>query len=243
MEQNVQKPEFIVQDGVIRLLQVKVLSGEGSAFFLDRNDAKLKKLASKDALVEDFPQEEYQAAEGLTSAMLTYLPGEEEVDFDQCSRECLEGIIQKYCMRMEQIPIDPLRELLLKDERIKTFHKACQDAIEAGVEVDTSEGIKKFSLTLQDQMNLMTARYHLDEGYSAIPYHADGEPMRLWSADDMRKIVQEADAHIEYHRTYFNQLWEWMRRTEYPDFLGMEYGDALPGDLAETMKTILACFK
>jgi hypothetical protein len=240
MEQNAQKPEFIVQDGAIRLLQVKVSSGEGSAFFLDRNDSQLKKLVGKGALVEDFPQEEYRAAEGLTSDMLTYLPGEEKIDFDTCIPECLEGIIQKWCMRKNVPPIDPMQETLLKDEMIRAFGSACRDAIEEGVEVDTSEGVKKFSLTLQDQINLMTARHQLDAGSLAIPYHADGEPMRLWSEKDMRRIIEESERHVLYHRMYFNQLREWVLRTDYPDWLRMEYESDLSDDMAESMQTMLA---
>jgi len=72
-----------------------------------------------------------------------------------------------------------------------------------------------------------------------IPYHADGEAIRLWSHEDMQQIVQEADRHIAYHRVYFNLLREWIRRTRYPDFLGIDYGDALPDDLAGYMAKMM----
>jgi hypothetical protein len=36
-------------------------------------------------------------------------------------------------------------------------------------------------------------------------------------------------------------LREWMRRTSYPEFLGIDYGDPLPDDLAKSMAEILTC--
>jgi hypothetical protein len=235
-ELNVQ-PEFTVQNGVIRLLKTKSLSGEGVLFALEQNDSELQGLR-----VEDFPQVDYQAAEGLTGNMLSYLPGEDVLDFDTCSPEHLAMVIQKWCMQKEQPPVqpvDPLYEEFLREERLTEFQKTCQDAIYQGVEVETSEGTKKFSLTMQDQINLIGLRNLLDKGRSAIPYHADGEAIRLWSHDDVQKILQEADRHIAYHRVYFSLLREWMRRTSYPEFLGIDYGNPLPDDIAKSMAVIL----
>jgi hypothetical protein len=238
---NTQQPEFTVQNGAIRLIKTKTLSGESNLFALEQNDSELQGLR-KDALVEDFSQTDYQAAEGLTADMLTYLPGEDVLDFDTCSPEQLAMVIQKWCMQRERPPVqsvDPLYEEFLRDERLAEFQKTCQDAIYEGVEVETSEGIKKFSLTMQDQINLIGVRNLLDMGSSAIPYHADGEPIRLWSHDDVQKILQEADRHTAYHRVYFSLLREWLRRMSYPEFLGIDYGDALPDDLAQSMMEVL----
>jgi hypothetical protein len=116
---------------------------------------------------------------------------------------------------------------------------ACQNAIYDGVVVSTSEGTKKFSLTMQDQINLLGLKNQLDNGISVFPYHADGEAIRLWSSDDMQKILQAADRHITYHRVYFSLLREWVRRTSYPDFLCIDYDDALPDDLSSKMAGIL----
>ena len=231
-------PEFTVQNGAIRFLKTKTLSGENNLFVLDRNDSKL------DSHVENVLQVEYQAAEGLTGDMLTYLPGEEVLDFDTCSPEHLAMVIQKWCMQKEQPSvqsIDPLYEKFLRNERLAEFQNACQDAIYEGGEVATSEGVKRFALTLQDQINLIGVRHLFDKSSLAIPYHADGEAIRLWSRDDIQKILQEADRHIAYHQVYFSMLREWMRRTSYPEFLGIDYGDPLPDDLAKSMAEILTC--
>jgi len=209
-ELNTQKPEFTVQDGAIRL---SALSGK-----------------------------EYQAAEGLTAEMLTYLPGEEVLDFDTCSPEHLAMVIEKWCMernRPSVEPVDPLHEEFLRDERLAELQKSCQDAIYEGVEVATSEGMKKFSLTLADQINLIGLQNLLDKGCAAMPYHADGESMRLWSRDDVETILHEVDHHIMYHHVYYSLLREWICRTSYPDFTTINYGDALPDDLARSMTVLL----
>jgi len=186
------KPEFTVRDGAIRLLEAKAVSDKDDLFTMDRNDSELEKHQGlrKDVLVEDFPQMEYQAAEGLTAEMLTYLPGEEVLDFDTCSPEHLAMVIQKWCMQKNRPPVesvDPLYEEFLRSEKLAAFNKACQNAIHEGVEVATSEGTKNFSLTLQDQINLLRMQNLLDKGCEAMPYHADEEAMRLWSCEVYRR--------------------------------------------------------
>ncbi|MCL2745404.1 MAG: hypothetical protein FWE67_16310 [Planctomycetaceae bacterium] len=215
-EISIQQPEFTVQNGAVRLVKAKTLS--------------------------DSLQMEYQTAEGLTAEMLTYLPGEEVLDFDSCSPEHLAMVIQKWCEQRNRPsvqPVDPLYEEFLREEKLSELQKACQEAIYKGVEVSTSEGTKRFSLTLPDQINLIGLRNMLDKGSSAIPYHADGEAMRLWSVDDVQAILQAADRRVMYHRVYFSLLHEWLRRTAYPEFLGIDYGDALPDGLARSMAGIM----
>lgn len=211
-------------------MKEKTLSSTDTLFAIDQH-----------TLVADFPQE-CQAAEGLTGNMLTYLPGEEVLDFNTCSQEHLEMVIQKWCMQRNRPAtptVDPLYEEFLRNERLAELQRACQDAIYQGVEVSTSEGMKRFSLTLPDQINLIGLKSLLDKGHSAIPYHADGEAIRLWSHDDVQKIVREAGRHITYHRIYYSLLREWVRRTAYSEFLGIDYGDALPDDLAKSMTEVL----
>jgi len=100
--------------------------------------------------------------------------------------------------------------------------------------------MKKFSLTLPDQINLLHMQNLLDKGCEAMPYHVDGESVRLWSRDGMQNILHEVDRHIAYHQVYYSLLPEWICRTGYPDFRGIGYGDALPDDLAESMVMVLA---
>ena len=104
----------------------------------------------------------------------------------------------------------------------------------------TSEETKRFSLAIQDQVNLLRLQNLLDKGCEAMPYHADGEPIRLWPRDDIQKILPEANRHIAYHQVYHSLLREWTRRTGCPDFLGIDYGDALPDNLAQNLAEILA---
>jgi hypothetical protein len=51
--------------------------------------------------------------------------------------------------------------------------------------------------------------------------------------------LQEADRYIAYHRVYFSLLREWLRRTRYPEFLEIDYGDPLPDDFAKNMAAVL----
>ena len=83
--------------------------------------------------------------------------------------------------------------------------KECQKAIEAGIDVEFNGAIKHFTLTAQDQINLMNLNMLAQEN-EILPYHADGEEVIFYSADDIKKIVDTANTFKIYHTTYFNSL-------------------------------------
>jgi len=113
---------------------------------------------------------------------------------------------------------------------------ACTAVIYAGVEV---EG-KRYSLTEHDQTELMAQLQSVKEGAAAIPYHADGELCRLYSAEEFAAVAQAATAHIFYNRTYCNHLNAWIKRATVKQLATIKYGVELPKDLAEAMGVILA---
>lgn len=126
---------------------------------------------------------------------------------------------------------------------------ACQEIIYTGVDVETSHGMKHFSLTAHDQTELMAQKSELDKAVAGIPslidpavgvpYHADGELCQYWSVEDFAVIAQTAIGYIFYHRTYCNHLNTWIRRTERAEFEAIQYGAELPKDLAANMAGLL----
>lgn len=149
-----------------------------------------------------------------------------------------ESIVQpRPPMTLEQRRAAKLREL----------GAACTAAIHAGVEVETGEGVKRFSLESHDQTELMALEPQLealiqagDLTTPAIPYHADGELCRLWTAADFGGILTAATGHIFYHRTYCNHLNTWARRADPEELESIRYGGELPEDLAKNLVAILA---
>lgn len=118
---------------------------------------------------------------------------------------------------------------------------ACNAAIVAGMDVDTTKGTEHFSLQETDQINLTTAYNAVVSGAEQYPYHADGKLCRMFSADEIKSISAASIQHKMYHTTLCNHLLTWARRAETAEELdGITYTEeGLPEDLAQNMAQIM----
>jgi hypothetical protein len=112
---------------------------------------------------------------------------------------------------------------------------ACSAAIYAGIDVAG----KHYSLTEHDQTEIMAQYTFVKEGAEAVPYHADGELCRMFTAAEFTAISEAATAHIFYHRTYCNHLNAWIARAALGEVEAITYGAELPADLAESMAAMI----
>lgn len=124
----------------------------------------------------------------------------------------------------------------VREEKLKEAGDACTAAIYAGVDVEGSH----YSLTEHDQMEIMAQYATIKEGAAAVPYHADGELCRMYTAEEFTALAQAATSHIFAHRTYCNHLNAWIRRADLEELAGIVYGAELPEDLEQRMLEILA---
>ena len=143
-------------------------------------------------------------------------------------------------------PLTPEEIKQLRAAKLAEVGAACTAVIHAGVTVETGEGEKHFSLEPHDQTELMGLKPHLDAllaagdvSTPAIPYHADGELCRLWTAADFGVILQAAMRYIFYHRTYCNHLNIWIRREDADKLPEITYDVDLPDDLRQNMQVLL----
>lgn len=142
---------------------------------------------------------------------------------------------------VEDIPDDrPLDEI--KADKIADLSAACNAAIVAGMDVETSQGTEHFSLEETDQINLSAALTAVQAGAAGYPYHADGQLCRMFTAAEIQAIAQASVQHKLYHTTLCNHLLTWARRAETAEELaGISYtADNLPEDLAANMAEVLA---
>ena len=87
----------------------------------------------------------------------------------------------------------------------------CEAIIYKGVSVTLADGsTEHFSLTEHDQLNLFGKQAQLAAGADRLEYHADGQPCRYYSAEDMQAIIQAATWHVSYHTTYCNAINMWI---------------------------------
>lgn len=113
----------------------------------------------------------------------------------------------------------------------------CHETIVKGFDI----GEQHFSLEETDQLNLTTAAAAIKDGLSRYPYHADGEPCRMYTANEINTIVKAATFHKLYHTTLCNHLLQQLKRvTEHYQLLAIDYSpESLSSDLRENFRSIM----
>lgn len=129
------------------------------------------------------------------------------------------------------------------DRKVKQMKVAVTNAITDGFEITLSDGNKyHFSLTTQDQLNLISLSQMVDAGIEEIPYHADGELCVFFSNADMKSIISQAQKTITEYTTYFNSLKYWIEDlTDIEEINGVYFGIDIPQDYqSEVLKAMEA---
>ena len=162
--------------------------------------------------------------------------GWSEANEELAKREAYNG---EYTI--EEEPDDrPLDEI--RTDKLAELSSSCNDAITAGMDVETTQGTEHFSLQETDQINLTTALSAVQSGAAGYPYHADGQLCRLFTAAEIQAIAAASVKHKLYHTTLCNHLLTWVRRAATKEELsGITYAaDGMPDDLAANMAAVLA---
>ena len=155
--------------------------------------------------------------------------------------EYIKGIAYNGEYTIEDVPDDrPLDEI--RADKLAELYASCNDAITAGMDVETTQGTEHFSLQETDQINLTTALSAVQSGASGYPYHADGQLCRLFTAAEIQAIAAASVRHKLYHTTLCNHLLTWARRAETKEELSVitYASDGMPEDLAANMAAVLA---
>lgn len=146
----------------------------------------------------------------------------------------------------EEEYIDPNTQLTLeyvKEQKIATLNATCNQVITNGFDAILSDGQPyHFSLTTQDQLNLITLSSLVASGQTEIPYHADGELCRYYSVQDINTILDTATAFKTYHVTYFNSLKAYVGSlTTIEEVSAIEYGCTIPEEYqSDILKDLMA---
>ena len=129
----------------------------------------------------------------------------------------------------------------IRADKLAELSASCNDAITAGMDVETTQGVEHFSLQETDQINLTTALSAIQNGSAGYPYHADGQLCRLFSAKEIQDIAEASIKHKLYHTTLCNHLMAWVRRVEdKKELANIKYSiENLPEDLKQNMIDIL----
>ena len=132
---------------------------------------------------------------------------------------------------------------LVRENTITQMSAACSAAIIGGVDVTLSDGkTYNVSLALEDQLNLLSLQGMLAAGAEAVPYHADGEECRYYSAADFNAIAEAATYWKLYQESYFNSLRGYIRSMEtMAELLNVTYGMSIPEEFrTDVLKGLMA---
>lgn len=152
---------------------------------------------------------------------------------------------------VEQVPIQKYvrytaeelaaQEEILRSKKLQEVSDACKKTICAGIDVTFTDGLlEHFSLETSDQTNIDGVFNAVVMGATEYPYHADGEPCKMYSAADIITLYVSTKSFITKQTTYNNALRQWVKReTDKAALEAIKYGDTLPEDLAAEMTDIL----
>ena len=92
-----------------------------------------------------------------------------------------------------------------RNSTIAALSEVCNTKIVEGFSLRLSDGEQyRFSMTTEDQLNLLSLENQLNSGEKTFIYHAAGHPCKVFTRNDMLKIVKAYRKHVLYHTTYFN---------------------------------------
>lgn len=112
----------------------------------------------------------------------------------------------------------------------------CEKTIVAGVDV----GDAHYSLTIEDQANILAWMAVAQTG-KAVPYHQDGQPCRIYTAEEFMKVANAAVAFKTAQTTYCNLLMRQVEAmTDVDEVKAVKYGiTQLEGEYAEQYQVIM----
>lgn len=122
-----------------------------------------------------------------------------------------------------------------KSRKIIEMCSLCQTTITSGIDYNNEH----YRLNTTDQINL-TSLYSLAQLGQSVPYHADGKVCRIYTSEEMIRLVQTATKWVIYHTTYYNLLKHQIQdMTDIEEVKKVEYGTELSSEYQTILNTIL----
>lgn len=137
-----------------------------------------------------------------------------------------ENIPEKAPKETDIATIDYVRK-----RKVDRLSAECRKSIESGFSLVLSdEAEHHFSLTTQDQINLIGLQQALADG-NDMTYHADGELEQFYSEEDARLILSAARKWKNYNVALFNSLKNWVNHlTNFDEIEAVTYDSEIPDE-------------
>lgn len=129
----------------------------------------------------------------------------------------------------------------LIEDKISEMSQKCEEVIMHGFDIVLSDGISHhFSLQIPDQLKISKLNDRAKAGESFLPYHADNEPCKVYSAEDIMAINTTMETIIEFQTTYFNSLKMYINSmTSKDDIINVRYGIEIPEGYHSEVLTLM----
>ena len=139
-----------------------------------------------------------------------------------------------------EIPEEPDAMLeFIRTSKISEMSRACRQTIEAGFDLVLRGDTHHFSLTTQDQLNLMSLRT-LAQTEELIPYHADGEECEFYTPQEINEIIAAAADFKNYQLAYHNALKAYINALDtIEDIAAITYGTPIPDEYKSDVLRVL----
>ena len=115
----------------------------------------------------------------------------------------------------------------LKEDKLKEISDACSLAIVSGVDYDDNH----YSFDMADQNNILTAMQLAQDTGLSVSYHADGQPIGLYSPEMIMGIYVAQQRNVIKQTSYHNQLKMFVKTLNTEEEINnVFYGQELTGD-------------
>ena len=151
-------------------------------------------------------------------------------------KSALDALVQENPNAPEQSAADSQVLSLVLEAKIKTLSNRCAAEIKNGFDILLSDGLRhRFSLSLEDQINMLSLKDALDAGEQRIAYHGVDEPYQFFTAEDIGRILEKKEYCKNYNLLYFNSLKKYVcSLSSVEDVKAVEWGSEIP----EQYKTV-----
>ena len=143
-----------------------------------------------------------------------------------------------------EIPEPDLEDV--KTDLINQMSNECNKTILNGVDLLMPDGkTYHFSMQIEDQLKIQALALKAANGETVLPYHADGEPCRFFTVEEISALNQAMESLITFETTYFNSLKTYINSIENIDDLSaIKYGIAIPEKYqSEVLKQLIEAQK
>lgn len=118
---------------------------------------------------------------------------------------------------------------VIRAAKIAEISTACNAVIVAGIDLELTNGIVHFNLSIEDQSNIANLFRVVELGGTEFPYQADGGVCRIYTAQEIAQIYIAAQTLITTQTTYHNALKAYVQSLDdVEDIAAVQYGMDLP---------------